>query len=164
MYIQDTGIDYNTYDSKHNSAHKRTCIDGTITGSGKCVGYCEYVNHPGFLTEKLRAKHRCLEKKCIYYIPKQKSIMRNIAASDNEQERILALSASVTSDMEGLKIMRANRDKDDSWTIFYISISEYLFGAASRKIEEKTGIRVKFVDLRYRFEIAAELIFGVKSA
>ena len=164
MNTQVTTIDYHTYDSRHKSAHNRTCIDGTITGSGKCVGYCEYDIHPGFLTEKLRTKHSCLEKNCIYYIPKPKNSGRNNAANDNEQERILALSASATSDMEGLKVMRANRDTDGGWTIFYISISEYFFDAASRIIEEKSGTRVKFVDLGYRFEIAADLIFGIKGA
>jgi hypothetical protein len=164
MNTNVTAIDYQSYDSRHKSAHSRKCIDGTITGSSKCVGYCEYECHPGFLTEKLREKHRCLEKKCIYYIPKQKNNVHNIAKKDNDQEHILALSASVTSNMEGMKVMRANRNKDGGWTIFYISISEYFFDAATRILEENTGSRVKFVNLEYRFDIAADLIFGVKGA
>jgi len=162
MNLKITTNEYNTFDSKKNSNHNRKRIDGIITGRGKCVGYCKYINHPGFLTDDLRTKQKCLDKKCIYYIPKPKKNLRINAVKNNEQENILALSMSLTKDMEGMKIMRVNREKDGGWTIFYISISNYCFNATSRIIEEKTGNKVKFVDLRYNFEIAADLIFGNK--
>jgi len=164
MHTLEIAIDYDTYDNKHKSAHNRHCIDATITGSGNCVAYCEYEGHPGFLTEKLRSEHECVKKECIYYLPKTQKYRRNHSNQDVEQKRILEMSQSVTSDMEGLRVMRANRDIDGSWSIYYISIAEYFFDSASRIIEENTGVRAKFVDLGYRFEIAAELIFGIKSA
>lgn len=54
------------------SPHHRRCIDGKITGCGKCVGYCRYSEHPGYLTSKHRNEHDCIRKKCFYYVPKKK--------------------------------------------------------------------------------------------
>ena len=52
--------------------HERRCIDGRITGSNKCVGYCQYEMHSGFLTKELRKQHNCLGKGCFYYVQKMK--------------------------------------------------------------------------------------------
>jgi|GEM_PF-1570571 len=161
-----TAIDYDTYDTRQHSIHSRRCIDGTITGSGKCVAYCEYEKHPGFLTEKLRAKHKCLEKECLYYLPKTKKSRFNSSAKSEEleQKRILEISKTATSDMEGIRLMRAVCETDGGWTIYYVSIADYAFDSVAQHIEEKIGIGVRFSNLEYRFEIAADLIFGVKSA
>jgi len=164
MYSQETTIDYITYDSKHNSVHDRSCIDGTITGSGNCVAYCKYEGHPGFLTEKLRVKHKCIEKGCLYYLPKPKKKKTRNNSENNEQKKIMEVSTSVTSDMEGIRIMRADRDEDGIWVVYYIAISNYLLDSFASKVEEETGTKVKFVDLEYRFEIAAEIIFGIRGA
>ena len=51
----------------------RQCIDGSITGSNKCVGFCSYYGHSGFLTADLRRQHDCLGKQCTNYIPKHKN-------------------------------------------------------------------------------------------
>ena len=61
---------YKKIEDQKGSGYNRKCIDGRITGCSKCVGYCEYDGHPGFLTEKLRRKHDCLNKQCYYYIAK----------------------------------------------------------------------------------------------
>lgn len=58
--------------SADNSPHHRRCIDGTVTGCGNCVGYCQFRDHPGYLTKDLRKQHDCIKKGCNYYIPKSK--------------------------------------------------------------------------------------------
>ena len=52
--------------------HTGKCIDGRITGSNKCIGYCQYEGHPGFLTKELRKEHNCVKKGCYHYIQKPK--------------------------------------------------------------------------------------------
>lgn len=47
--------------------HNIRCIDGSVTGCCNCVGYCEYDEHPGYLTSDLRAKHNCVKNECMYY-------------------------------------------------------------------------------------------------
>ncbi len=67
--------EWNTYSAKERqcrSDYNRRAIDGRIIGSCKCVGYCDYDGHPGFLNEKLRKKHDCIKKNCLYYIAKPK--------------------------------------------------------------------------------------------
>lgn len=53
--------------------HTIKCINGRVTGSNKCVGYCQYEGHPGFLTKELRKQHNCIGKECYYYIQKRKT-------------------------------------------------------------------------------------------
>jgi len=57
---------------KNESPHHRRCIDGKITGCGNCVGFCQFRDHPGYLTKELRKEHNCIKKGCNYYIPKVK--------------------------------------------------------------------------------------------
>ena len=59
------------FNSDH-SPHHRRCIDGRITGCGNCVGYCNFRDHPGYLTKDLRKKHDCIKKGCNYYVSKTK--------------------------------------------------------------------------------------------
>ena len=72
-YIHDSDRPYSDFDVGYGKDKRiRRCIDGTKTGCGKCVGYCTYYEHTGFLTEALRNKHNCLRKGCKYYVKKEK--------------------------------------------------------------------------------------------
>ena len=65
----------NTYSNRekaYGSPHHRKLIDGNRTGCGKCVGYCSFCEHPGYLTKELRKQHDCIKKGCHYYVPKEK--------------------------------------------------------------------------------------------
>ena len=72
-------IIYTSSDTVHfnssASPHHRRCIDGKITGCGNCVGYCNFKEHPGYLTKDLRKKHDCIKKACNYYVPKTKPVI-----------------------------------------------------------------------------------------
>ncbi len=73
-YIHSSDRPYSDFDiGRGIDKHIRHCIDGTKTGCGKCVGYCTYYEHTGFLTDSLRKKHNCLKKGCRYYVPKDKA-------------------------------------------------------------------------------------------
>ena len=63
---------YTHYEKCSKSRINRRCIDGSITGCGNCVGYCQFKGHPGFLTQKQREEHDCINKQCFYYLPKPK--------------------------------------------------------------------------------------------
>ena len=57
-------------------------MDGRVYGCSKCVGYCRYYGHPGFLTGKLRQEHDCLGKGCAHYVPKERSGSRTMTAAE----------------------------------------------------------------------------------
>lgn len=67
---------YSQYEKRSPSKYTRKCIDGTITGCGNCVGYCQYNQHPGFLTADMRKEHNCVGKGCDYYVAKPKRISK----------------------------------------------------------------------------------------
>ncbi len=68
---------YSSYEAKNTTPHHRKCIDGKVTGSGNCVGYCQYCQHPGYLTKELRKEHNCIKKGCNYYLPKEKPAIQH---------------------------------------------------------------------------------------
>lgn len=55
---------------RRQPGHNRRCIDGHITGSNKCIGYCTFSQHTGFITEKIALKKSCREHGCWYFIAK----------------------------------------------------------------------------------------------
>ena len=63
---------YQQMETRYGRGYNRRLIDGKITGCGKCVGYCRYENHPGFLSKEQRKRHNCIKNNCFYYIPKSK--------------------------------------------------------------------------------------------
>ena len=71
VYSTDISL-YDRIEKQNYSRYNRRCIDGRITGCGNCVGYCQYSEHPGYLTKELRKQHNCINKKCFYYVPKCK--------------------------------------------------------------------------------------------
>ena len=73
-YIHLSDMSYAAFDrSSGRDPYARRCIDGSHTGCNKCVGYCTYYEHRGFLTKELRKQHDCLKKGCRYYVNKEKS-------------------------------------------------------------------------------------------
>ena len=64
---------YQLAERKFGDSHDRRLIDGTITSCGKCVGYCMFQDHPGFLTKQQRQAHNCITKQCMYYAAKPKA-------------------------------------------------------------------------------------------
>lgn len=76
--VQSYSTDYRRCDNPPKSGynHTRKCIDGTVTSSNRCVGYCKYYGHTGYLTSKLRKKHDCIGKACRYYISKSNTLQR----------------------------------------------------------------------------------------
>ncbi|MCL2665756.1 MAG: hypothetical protein FWE82_09090 [Defluviitaleaceae bacterium] len=160
MYKADATADYSAIDAKQKSAHSRLCTDGSTTGSNNCVAYCNYESHPGFLTDKLRLKHECLHKRCVNYLPKPKRNKREKSLAETESECIMEVAVSVTGYMDGMRIMKTRCDADGRWSIFYVAVSNYSFEKAASDIEKRTGVRVRFVNLNYNYEIAAKLVFG----
>ena len=73
LYISPA-VTYRSYEAKMQQPHRRRCIDGKITGCGNCIGYCQYREHPGYLTKELRKQHNCIKKGCRYYLPKERPV------------------------------------------------------------------------------------------
>lgn len=153
-------MDYAYYDNKSDSKYDRRCIDGKITGCGNCVGYCQYSEHSGFLTIKQRKEHNCIAKSCYHYLPKIKQ-EKFKKAVDNRPLEIISISSGLISKLEGIRIMKACRNRDGGWLVKYISITNgYSIKDIERKISMSIGEAITMVNMNYDFDLAAQLIFA----
>ena len=151
---------YAFFEKGSPSAFTRVCIDGHITGSNKCVGYCQYQEHSGFLTTELLVQHDCIKKGCDYFIakPKYKDTTKN---NDDMSLMILSHAQKAFSHNEGVKIIRVKNTEFKEYTISYITITnDYNLDDYIEVAQKLFGVEVSFVKLNYDFEVCVELLCG----
>ena len=147
---------YIQYENSSKSQVNRRCIDGTITGCGNCVGYCQYQEHPGFLTQKQRKEHNCIKKQCHYYLPKP--ARQKAAESVDNSSAILSLAKRIAKDIDDLSILKIWRE-GRSWVLGYVTVfGRYDFCDIEQKIREESGSSIIMQKLDYSFENCVELI------
>ena len=61
MLFNERYFTFSVIDAKQKGTARR-CIDGSVTGRNRCVAYCNYENHPGFLTRPHLLSHNCAAK------------------------------------------------------------------------------------------------------
>ena len=161
VYTSEVNL-YAEYEKRSQSRTVRRCIDGKLTGCGNCVGYCQYTEHPGFLTQKQRQEHDCINKKCNYYIPKPHA--PKLETPEDDSAIILQLAQQSVADVDDLRIMNAHRN-GQTWIIGYITVfGNYNFTAIEEQIQKKAGVAVCMQKLNYSFERCVELICADSSA
>lgn len=158
----DTYINENSYEYFNTHFGKPTekkCIDGRITGSNKCCGFCNYAGHPGFLTQRNIADHQCLKKECMYFIERtrKKRVFRNAVGRTIREIEFLALS-EITK-FEGMKIIQAKWNTTEV-VLQYVSIVDYNLSAIEDKIESISNVSVRFQQIPCDYLIAVGIIFG----
>lgn len=152
--------DYSYFDNKQNHTHNRRTIDGSITGCGKCVGYCQFSEHSGFLTKEQRKEHNCIGKGCHYYLSKPKTEKVKTVRRNTTNE-IIQKSSEVISAFEGIKIIRAEEITKGGWKLKYVTLTnEYSIADLEKLISSVLGQKAVMQRLNYDFEIAAQLIYS----
>ena len=112
----DPHSDYSYYEEKCRNSRNRRCIDGLITGSGNCIGYCMYDVHSGFLIKELREAHNCIENGCYYYLQKVK-LKKPQVESSNRSGEVVKMASDVISACEGIRIMDAIAKQNGGWFV-----------------------------------------------
>ena len=152
--------DYLYYEERCGNSKNRRCIDGHITGSGNCVGYCMYDVHSGFLTRELREAHNCIENGCFYYLRKIKPKKVQVE-NCNRSSEVVKIASDVISAYEGIRIMDAIAKQNGGWFVKYISITnEYSMKTIENRISTFVGESITMVNLNYDFDRATQLIFA----
>lgn len=152
--------DYSYYDGKQNHTHNRRCIDGTITSCGKCVGYCQFSEHRGFLTKEQRKEHNCIVKGCYYYLPKPKA-GKTRSTIKNYTTEIIQKSSEVIANLEGIKIIRAEKSSQGGWKLKYVTLTnDYSISDLEKLISSVLGQRTVMQRLNYDFETTVQLIYS----
>ena len=151
---------YEQIESRQRAGHNRTCINGAVTGCGKCIGYCQYKGHPGYLTEQLRKEYKCIEKECFYYVPKPRH--KKVPNRGTSLLDMLLLSAiQLTAQMEGMRVMSVQEQSKNCWQFSYVTISnEYPIQELILSLERDFRGKVTFKKLDYNFDRCVQLILA----
>ncbi len=159
------GIIYSTSTDRYSFAEKnspskytRKCINGKITGCSNCVGYCQYKEHPGFLTKELRKQHNCIEKECYHFIPKPAKEKRSVVKTPDISNVVQAK----VKEFDGMRVLRTNQSADGFWTIHYVTITnDYPLNKIADAIEQEYGFAILWNKLNYSFDKCVRLIMGI---
>lgn len=153
-------IDYTYLNKRHGTNNNRRCIDGHITGCNKCVGYCNFDEHPGFLTDKLRSQHQCIAKKCHYYLAKPATIRERKANKAGQDIDILESAIEALSDKEGVKPMRV-KPEGDTFIVQFVTITNLLeLDKTAKQLSQDLGVSIRFERLMYDFDKCVSLIMA----
>lgn len=153
-------VSYTYFEEKNGSGHTRMCIDGRLTSESKCVGYCRYYGHKGYLTKEQRKEHDCLGKGCFYYLQKPSKYYEK-HADKNYRRDVLNIASDAASSFEGMRIMSVEELAENKWAIKYITITnEYSIPELERKISNAIGQTARLVKLNYDFDIVSKLLFS----
>lgn len=135
------------------------CIDGTLHGCSKCVGFCTCEHHPGFLTAQHERDHQCKEKQCFYHHPKPPSIKcKNNEAEFETEKQIMSIAKRITAHMEGLRILRVSVDTNGNRIIHYATIAGYDVARIENEIVESIGCQVQLKEIQCDFDTAVSLV------
>lgn len=158
-------IVYSSAESKNSlfacenpSADTKRSINGSIVGCSKCVGYCQYSGHPGFLTAEQRKQHNCIHKSCNYYLSKPKKQREPLASDFDRSSLIFSLIKQIVAD-EGVKVIKVQCIDYNEYTAFFVTITnEYSFAECANRIYDDIGTTVKFIKLNYDFNTCVALL------
>lgn len=139
-------------------AINRRCIDGSIHGCSSCKGYCDFKDHPGYLTEKMIAEKRCIEKGCDYFRAKTKA-QRPVKRTSNVKDILSAASTALTV-FEGLRVVRAKQTESGSWTLYYAQIADYDSGLLRESLSAQCDFDFSLSRIPCDFDTAARLVYG----
>ncbi len=151
---------YAEYEKTSPSAYSRRSITGAVIGCSKCVGYCQYHGHPGFLTKEQRRQHDCLKKGCYYYIEKRKDRRPILPATKDYSPLVLSQIRQVMTD-EAVKVIRVKCIGMQEYIAYYVTITrDYSFEECKLKLREEHGMTVSFVNLNYDFDTCVDLLYA----
>lgn len=152
---------YAKMETKYGSSHIRQTIDGRCVGCSKCVGFCQYEGHPGFLTSEQRQKHNCIGKNCFYYVSKP-AREKNPTVTPSESQKMLSIANASVVMQEGIRFLDAVQCELKKWKLGYITITnDYSLTAAKEMIEKTFNCEVIFSKKQYPYERCVQLLFGI---
>lgn len=153
--------------------YNRKSITGSTVGCSRCVGYCMYEGHRGYLTAELRKEHDCLGKGCYHYIekPRREKTFKTMDKVDPFAEvknamsamgdSIYSLACELSNAYEGILFTKADVSEFGKCELSYVTISnDYPLDQMASTIEEKTGYTVMMKNLNYTFDRVVEMIMN----
>lgn len=134
------------------------CIDGSVHGCSKCVGYCSYDGHSGFLTAEQQAGHQCIEKGCFYYHPKPATPKRTHDNSSSLLQKVFSIAQVATAEMEGLRVIRVEPGPSAGYTVYYVAIAKYDILPVAKEVTTATERQIIMQQIPCNFDVAVSLV------
>ncbi len=94
MLTDDTNS-YGYYLEHYGTKYEKPAFNGKTVGTNKCVGFCRYNGHRGFITKDLRKQHNCCKKGCAFYVPKSKASNESCLGSSGDYLLALQRAAAL---------------------------------------------------------------------
>ena len=159
VYSTETSL-FELLEKNSPSEFTRRSIDGHVVGSNKCVGYCLFEDHPGFLTNEQYRNHDCLKKNCCHFVPRSRKQPPQKANQDISPLILNHVQKSIPADA-GIKIIKVAPCGPRRYSASYITVTndhnpERYADAALKQF----GVRISFVRLNYDFDVCVKLICG----
>jgi hypothetical protein len=151
---------YEEYEKAYGKKHNRKTISGKIVGSSKCVGFCKYSEHAGFLTQQNRKEHNCIGKRCNYYVPKEKTNYTNniIISAPNYSNDILTLARALSKD-DAIFIAKVNRNSLFEYSIEFFSLTnENILDKYTKAIRDYFGVEIELKQKDYDYDVCIRLM------
>lgn len=136
------------------------CIDGSIHGCSKCVGYCSYDGHAGFLTPKMQEEHDCIGKKCFYHFPKPAGQKKRDKEEQSLLRDILSVAQAETATMEGLRVIRVSMESKSTYIVHYAAIATYDIALVQEVIDENFEYHICMKQIPCDFDTAVTLVMA----
>lgn len=152
---------YTEMETRFGKSHVRKTIDGHRVGCSKCIGFCQYDGHPGFLTYEQLKKHDCIGKKCFYYISKPAKD-KMPPEKENKDKRIVDAANECINSQEGIRFLDAIQCELKKWQLGYITITnDYSLSDTKEILERQFGCEVIFSKKQYSYERCIQLLFDM---
>lgn len=160
VYSSDYDM-YKHYEKQYSIGTLRRCIDGSLTGSNKCIGYCRYSEHPGFVTQKLQREHDCISKNCFHYVSKNKPMEISCRKRADISQEIFAFAQKLLANNEFIKVLRVKNIEYKQYCAYYVTITnDYSLNQYASLINAKLGIHIQFERLNYDFDKCVALLYA----
>ena len=153
---------YEYFADNYGHKFKRYCIDGAQVSDTKCVGICQYADHLGCLTEKLRNQHDCLGKNCSYYVPKEKrkTKYKKDKSAKRTLNEMLTLIQNEYSHLDGIRFNSISESGNDFVIRYFSATNDYNMGIIESDISDKYSLNLKLLKINCSYETRIRAIFG----
>lgn len=157
QYVEDRSTEQ-LFASGDNPTVRR-CIDGTRVGCSRCVGYCRFEGHPGYLTAEHRQCHDCIGKGCRYYVEKPKKQRTACESRFDQSQRILSYAHAAIQMNRGYRVIRVEHEQENRYKAFFVTITnDYSFDLFIRSVKAQYDVDLKVERLNYDFDVSAAIL------
>ena len=146
---------------RHN--HQVVRIDGVLTATSKCTGYCSNNLHKGYLTKQLMQKHNCIGNECSCFFKRIREDKKPLERKtiNIQKEEILSCANELLKDYEGI-VATGIIENDNYYILKYAQVCncDSIVKETEKQLYAAFGTLVVMENIRANFDVQYALIMG----